>query len=240
MNVMKDLELDVQNLSSSYYELQVLWDVSFQVEKGDIVSIIGPNSAGKSTILKTIAGTLKPLKGKIFFHGEEITDQPPHLRVKKGLALVPEGRQLFPYLTVYENLESGAHLKTKSDIEETLELVYQLFPVLKARRNQLAITLSGGEQQMLAIARALMSKPRLLMLDEPSLGLAPLFVEKLYEAIEELNKGGLTVLLVEQNVYMSLSFSDKAYVVENGKIVMEGRSEELLKEKYIKKAYLGL
>lgn len=237
---MKSAELDVQNLSVSYNDLQVIWDISFNVGKRSVVTIIGPNSAGKSTILKTIAGVLNPSKGKIFFGGEDITDQPPHSRVEKGLALVPEGRQLFPYLTVYENLESGAHLRTRGEIKDTLEWVYQLFPVLAARTNQLARTLSGGEQQMLAIARALMSKPRLLMLDEPSLGLAPILVQKLYEVIERLNEEGLTVLLIEQNVYAGLKHADKAYVLESGRIVMAGKGEELLKNEYIEKSYLGL
>jgi len=237
---MGNAKLDVRNLSTSYFDLQVLWDVSLKVEDRSIVAIIGPNNAGKSTLLKTIAGMLNPSKGRIFFDGEDVTDKPPHFRVKRGLVLVPEGRQLFPYLTVYENLESGALLRSKGEIQDTLEWVYQLFPVLKVRTKQLSMTLSGGEQQMLAIARALMSKPKLILLDEPSLGLSPLFTQKLYEAIEKLKEEGLTILLVEQNVSKCLMLANYAYVFENGRIVMEGKGRELLKNDYVKKAYLGV
>jgi branched-chain amino acid transport system ATP-binding protein len=237
---MRNAKLEVRDLSVSYFDLQVLWDVSLKVEDQSIVSIIGPNNAGKSTLLKTIAGLLKPSRGKILLDGEEITDKPPHFRVKRGLVLVPEGRQLFPYLTVRENLESGAFLRSKEEIQDALEWVYQLFPVLKERAKQLAMTLSGGEQQMLAIARALMSKPKLMLFDEPSSGLSPIFTRRIYEMIEKLREEGLTILLVEQNVYSSLMLADYAYVIENGKIVMEGKSQELLGNDHVKKVYLGI
>jgi len=233
--------LEVNKINVFYGEVQALWDVSLNVNKGEIVALIGSNGAGKTTTLKAIMGMLSIRSGKISFLGKSIENLPVHKRVEMGIAMVPEGRRLFQYMTVYENLRMGAYTREASEkFEETLEWVYGLFPVLKEFRNRIARTLSGGEQQMLAIARALMSRPKLLLMDEPSLGLAPAVVTKLFEKIKELRETGVTILLVEQNVRAALEISDRAYVMETGRIVLSGNAKELLRDERIKKAYLGI
>jgi branched-chain amino acid transport system ATP-binding protein len=233
--------LKVDNLSSGYSETQVLWNVSFEVEDKEIICVIGANGAGKTTLLRTISGLLRPYEGSIKFLGKNIENMPPHKIVDAGIALVPQGRELFPYMSVLENLKLGAYLKRAEKYEkDSLEWIFQLFPVLKDRKEQMANTLSGGEQQMLAIARALMSRPKLLMLDEPSMGLAPKIVQKVYDVIGELNKQGVTILFVEQNIYQALQLADRGYVVENGRIVLSGKGKELLNNEHVKKAYLSL
>lgn len=233
--------LRVESLSVFYDRAQALWDISLSVEEKSVTAVLGSNGAGKSTVLNTLAGLLKPSSGSIIFEGRSINEYEPYERVEAGISLIPEGRRLFPYLTVEENMEIGAYGKrARADTKKSLEWVYHLFPILKERRKQLAGTLSGGEQQMAAIARGLMSKPKLLMLDEPSLGLAPIIVLEVFKLIREINDAGVTILLVEQDVYQTLRIAEKAFVLETGKIVMEGSGEELMKEEYIKKAYLGL
>lgn len=232
--------LSVEKINVGYGTIQVLWDVTFNVKQGEKVAIIGPNSAGKTTTLKAIAGLLRIKSGMIEFMGEKISGLPAHEVVKRGIVLVPEGRRLFPKMTVLENLKLGALVtpEAKAKMKDTLEWVFQLFPVLKERINQRAETLSGGEGQILAIARGLMARPKLLMLDEPSLGLGPIVVSQIFSALEKLNGEG-AILLVEQYVTKALEFSDRAYVLERGKIVMEGTGEELLKNEYIKRVYVG-
>jgi branched-chain amino acid transport system ATP-binding protein len=221
--------------------LSVLWDVTFNVKEGEIVATVGSNGAGKSTTLKTISGLLRPSSGSIEFKGERLDRTRPHVIVEKEIAQVPEGRRLFPFSTVLANLEIGAYTRrAREKIDESLEFVFELFPVLKERRKQLAGTLSGGEQQMLAIARALMSRPSLLMLDEPSLGLAPIIVNKVLEVLKELNDRGVTILLVEQNISSALNLCHRGYVLENGRIVLEGPGQALLNNPHVKEAYLGV
>lgn len=233
--------LEVKNLYVSYGDLKALWGVSFKVEEGEIVGYLGPNGAGKSTTFKTIVGLLKPEKGEITFNGERIDGQPAHRIVNKGIAYVPEGRRLFPYMTVLENLIIGTYPpRARDKKDEMLEWVFQLFPRLKERQNQMAGTLSGGEQQMLAIARALMSNPSLLILDEPSLGLAPKIVEDLFEIIKTINEDGVTILISEQHVHMVFEIMDRGYIIEEGRIVLEGEPSELAGNEHVKKAYLGL
>ena len=233
--------LEVQNINVCYGFVQVLWDISFRVEEGEIVAIVGSNGAGKSTTLKTISGLLRPTSGSIAFKGERLDQTPAHLVVEKEVAHIPEGRRLFPFSTVLTNLELGAFTKrARNETADNIEYVFELFPVLRERQNQLAGTLSGGEQQMLAIARGLMSRPSLLMLDEPSLGLAPKLVLKTLEILQELNKRGVTILLVEQNVHSSLNLCSRGYVLENGRIVIEGSGQELLDNPHVKAAYLGV
>ncbi|MEM2093467.1 MAG: ABC transporter ATP-binding protein [Candidatus Bathyarchaeia archaeon] len=233
--------LEVNEISVFYGSLKALDNVSFKVNKGEIIALIGSNGAGKSTTLNTISGLLCPTSGSIEFLGNKISGLPSHKIVRMGISQVPEGRRLFPFLTVLENLEVGAYTKeAREKMKDKLEWVYQLFPVLKERRDQLAYTLSGGEQQMLAIGRALMTGPQLLTLDEPSIGLAPLVIQKIYNTIEELNNQGITILLVEQNVPLALKLADRAYVLENGKITLEGTGDELLKHEHVIKAYIGL
>ncbi len=233
--------LDVKDLSVCYGDVQVLWNISFNVKCGEVVALLGANGAGKTTTLKTISGLLKPKEGSIFFMGKDVTYLEPHKRVEMGLAHIPEGRQLFPRLTVYENLKAAAYTKrAREKFHDTLEIVYQLFPILKERRNQLAGTLSGGEQQMLAIARGLILRPTLLMLDEPSFGLAPKLVVEVLSFVSKLKDGGYTVLLVEQNVYQALKLCDRAYIIETGRIVKTGTGEELLEDEEVKRAYLGI
>ena len=220
--------LRVKDLCVKYGNLQVLWDVSIDIDEGEIVSILGANGAGKSTLLKTIAGLLRPVSGKIIFMNRDISGLPAYEVVKKGLVLIPERRELFGDLTVYENLLMGGYILDKDEIEKRLKFIYKLFPILWERKKQLARTLSGGEQQMLAIARGVMSNPRLLMLDEPSLGLAPIVVSHLFKLIKRLNDEGVTILLVEQNVYKALEISNRSYVMENGRVVLSDSSKNLL------------
>lgn len=243
---MKDMHselriLEVDKINVFYEELQVLWDVSFYVKEGEMVGLLGANAMGKTTVLKTISGLLKPKSGKIIFCGRRVDQLPPHKIVESGLIHIPEGRQLFPNMTVLENLEMGAYTKRAWEkIKDNMEFVFQLFPRLKERKYQLAGTLSGGEQQMLAIARGLMACPKFIMLDEPSLGLAPKLVEQVYDTINRINDAGATVLIVEQYVGYALQVVKRAYILENGRITLEGKSEELLHNDHVKKAYLGL
>lgn len=233
--------LVVNNIDVFYGDLQALWGTSFHVEKGETVVVVGPNGAGKSTTLRTISGLLRPANGHIQFLGEPIDTLQPHRIVERGIAHIPEGRRLFPNLTVLDNLKVGAYTKEAWNRKEgTTEWVFQLFEILKERRDQMAGTLSGGEQQMLAIGRGLMSRPKLLMLDEPSLGLAPKLVLSTFELIKEINAEGVTVLLVEQNVRQALEFADRGYVLETGRVVLKGEGTDLLEEDYVKTAYLGL
>lgn len=230
--------LKIEDLKVNYGGINAVKGVSFEVPEGSVVSLIGANGAGKSTILRTIAGLVKPVSGKVSFNDEVITGIDTSDIIAKGITLVPEGRRVFPDMTVLDNIKIGAYLR-HDGLEEDIEHMYSLFPRLKERKWQLAGTLSGGEQQMLALARALMSKPKLLMMDEPSLGLAPLIVKGIFEIIKEINKSGVTVLLIEQNANMALKASDYAYVLETGKLSMEGRGEELLSNEAIREAYLG-
>ncbi len=232
--------LEIKDLVVSYNGIEAVKGISFDVPKGEIVTLIGANGAGKSTVLKTVAGVVKPKNASILFEGEEISGKTPDFIVSKGVTLVPEGRRVFPNLTVLENLKIGAYLrKDKKEIQKDIEHVYELFPRLSERSWQLAGTLSGGEQQMLAVGRALMSSPKLIMMDEPSLGLAPLVVQDIFSIIRQINSEGITVLLIEQNANMALKIADKAYVMETGRITMEGTGEELLANETIKEAYLG-
>ncbi|OJG29581.1 hypothetical protein RU99_GL001131 [Enterococcus casseliflavus] len=219
--------------------IQAVHDVSFHVNQGEIVSLIGANGAGKTTILRTISGLIRPSNGSVTFEGKRIEKEAPQKIVANGLSQVPEGRHVFSGLTVQENLEMGAFLRKDSGVKEDYEQVYRKFPVLKERLSQDASTLSGGEQQMLAMGRALMSKPRLLLLDEPSMGLAPIFIKEIFSIIQEIKQQGTTVLLIEQNAKMALSIADRGYVLETGKIVLEGTGEELLASDEVRKAYLG-
>ncbi len=233
--------LELENVNSGYGMVQILWDVSFHIKQKEIVSIIGPNGAGKTTLVKTIAGLLSPSSGTIRFKGEPIQKLQPYDIVKKGLTMIPEGRDIFPRMTVEENLQLGAYiLADKSKVKDTKEKVYQIFPVLKKKEKALAQTLSGGEQQMLVICRSLMSNPELLILDEPSLGLAPIVVEKVLDTVAKINDDGVTILLVEQNIRDSLEISHRGYVLEEGKIIIEGEGRELLTNNHIKEVYLGL
>ena len=230
--------LKVENVNVSYGSVKILWDVDFHIDEGEIITIIGPNGAGKTTIAKTIMGLLKPTSGTIEFNGNPIHLAPTHKIVEGGIALVPEGRELFPRMTIMENLQMGAY--TSDDKENTLEWVFDLFPRLEERQKQSAGTMSGGEQQMLAIARGLMSRPKLLILDEPSLGLAPIMVNTVFEIVKTLNSQGVTVLLVEQNIHHALEASNRGYVLETGRITLEGTSSELLDNNHVKEAYLGM
>lgn len=231
--------LKIENLSVHYGMIQAVREVSFEVNQGEIVSLIGANGAGKTTILRTISGLNQPSKGTITFEGKPIQKKAPRKIVAQGISQVPEGRHVFPGLTVLENLEMGAYLRKDGDIQQDYELIYEKFPILKERLNQDASTLSGGEQQMLAMGRALMSKPRLLLLDEPSMGLAPIFIQEIFNIIQEIQKQGTTVLLIEQNAKMALSIADRGYVLETGKVVLSGTGQELLESEEVKKAYLG-
>ncbi len=234
--------LRVEGLEAGYGEMQVLWGISLQVEERSLAVVLGPNGAGKTTTMRSIAGVIKPWGGRITYQGQDVTFKPAHEKVALGMVLVPEGRHLFPDLTVEENLMLGAYTRLgREDPRDTLELVYNLFPRLKARREQKAGTMSGGEQQMLAIGRALMAKPRLLMLDEPSQGLAPKIVLDIFRILERLrDEWKLTILLVEQNIAQSLKIADYAYVMEQGRIVLEGPTEEIMKKEDLVKAYLGI
>lgn len=232
--------LKLTNVNTKIGGFHAIHDVSMEIKKGEFVALLGGNGAGKTTLFRTIAGILSPISGKIEFKGEEIQKKPAHKIVALGLSLCPEGRQLFPQLPVYKNLLLGAyHRKDKKGINRSLEEVYELFPILKERRKQLAGTFSGGEQQMLAIARALMSDPEMLLLDEPSMGLAPQLVDTIAEVISNLNKKGITVFLSEQNAQIALMITQRGYVLENGHLVLEGSSRDLLNNEKVKKAYLG-
>jgi len=233
--------LSAEHLNASYKDLQVLWDVSFHVEEGEIVALVGANAAGKSTILKVIAGLVPLDSGTVSFRGNRIDNQPSHKIVELGISLIPEGRRLFYDMTVHENLDIGAYGRQAwREKERTLREVYRIFPILQDRKNQLTNTLSGGEQQMVAVARGLMSRPRLCMFDEPCLGLSPLNLREIFRVIHELRKAGTTILIVEQNVKQTLSCADRAYVLENGRIVMQGTGQELINSEHVKTVYLGL
>ena len=241
MSEREDIVLQIDNLHVYYGAIHAIKGISIKVPRGKIITLIGANGAGKTTTLSTIAGLVKAKSGKIIFEGKDITNKPAHVINRMGIALVPEGRRIFPGLTVYENLMMGAYnRKDKEGIEKDLEWIFQLFPRLKERLKQLGGTLSGGEQQMLAISRALMSRPRLLMMDEPSLGLAPILVEEVFEVIQKINNEGTTILLVEQNALGALKVSHYGYVLETGSIVLEGPSNELLENDMVRKAYLGV
>ncbi len=232
--------LEIRDIEVYYGVIQAIKGISFDVNEGEVIALIGANGAGKTTILHTITGLLQPRNGTIVFDGKDITKVPAHKIVSMGMAHVPEGRRVFSQLSVYENLKMGAYTrKDKAEIEESLEMVYGKFPRLEERKNQLAGTLSGGEQQMLAMGRALMSHPKIVLMDEPSMGLSPIFVEEIFKIIEEVSSGGTTVLLVEQNAKKALGIANRAYVLETGNIVLEGDATELMNNETVKKAYLG-
>lgn len=232
--------LEIKDIEVYYGMIQAIKGISFEVNEGEVIALIGANGAGKTTTLHTITGLLSPKKGSVIFEGKDITKVPAHKIVSLGIAHVPEGRRVFAELTVYENLKMGAYTrKDKEEIEKTLEMVYKRFPRLEERKNQLAGTLSGGEQQMLAMGRALMSHPKIIVMDEPSMGLSPILVNEIFDIIQEVSKSGTTVLLVEQNAKKALSIADRAYVLETGKIVLEGDAKVLMNDDSIKKAYLG-
>ena len=232
--------LEVKDLEVYYGVIQAIKGVSFEVNQGEVIALIGANGAGKTTILHTVTGLLSPKKGQVIFEGKDITRVPAHKIVSMGMAHVPEGRRVFAELSVYENLKMGAYTrKDRSEIEESLANVYKRFPRLEERKNQMAGTLSGGEQQMLAMGRALMSKPKIILMDEPSMGLSPILVNEIFDIIQAVSESGTTVLLVEQNAKKALSIADRAYVLETGNIVLEGKAKDLLEDDSIKKAYLG-
>lgn len=233
--------LKIDKISASYGLIQVLKEISFNVKEKEIVSIIGPNGAGKSTLVKTITGLVPPISGEIWFNNEKVSGLTPYSIVKKGITLIPEGRKIFPKMTVEENLLLGAYvLSDKEKVNDAKERGYQIFPVLKKKSKNLAQNLSGGEQQMLVICRSLMSNPKLLILDEPSLGLAPILVEKVLDTIRKINEEGVTILLVEQNIRDSLEIANRGYVIEQGQIILEGSGKELLCNDHIRDVYLGL
>lgn len=232
--------LEIKDLEVCYGMIQAIKGISFEVNEGEVIALIGANGAGKTTILHTVTGLLPPKAGSVFFEGKDITKMPAHKIVSLGMAHVPEGRRVFADLTVYENLKMGAYTrKDPKEMEQSLEMVYGRFPRLKERSKQLAGTLSGGEQQMLAMGRALMSHPKIILMDEPSMGLSPILVSQIFDIIEEVSKSGTTVLLVEQNAKKALSIADRAYVLETGNIVLEGNAKELMNDDSVKKAYLG-
>jgi branched-chain amino acid transport system ATP-binding protein len=231
--------LSLSDVDTYYGEIRILQGVSLQVGEGELVCLLGGNASGKSTTLKTILGIVRPRNGTVEFDGEDVTDRPTSYRISRGIAIVPENRRLFAPMTVYENLEMGAYLRGKDGFDEALERVFGLFPVLKDRRKQLAGTLSGGEQQMVAMGRALMSQPKLLLMDEPSMGLAPILVERNFEIIKQVHEAGVAVLVVEQNANVSLSIADRGYVLQTGRIVLADTAKALLANEDLKKAYLG-
>jgi branched-chain amino acid transport system ATP-binding protein len=232
--------LKLQDVVTYYGSLRALKGVTLEVRQGEIVCLLGGNASGKSTTMKTVLGIVRPRGGTVLFEGQPINDVPTAERVRRGIAPVPEARRLFPRMTVYENLEMGAYTRShKDDIQEDLERVYELFPRIKERLTQLAGTLSGGEQQMVAIARALMARPRLLCMDEPSMGLAPAFVELVFEIIQAINKQGTTIFVVEQNANMALSIADRGYVLQTGEVVLSGTAKSLLENEMVQRAYLG-
>ena len=233
--------LDVRKIDTFYGKAQALWDISFKIDKKEIVAFVGANGAGKTTLINTISGLLRPASGSIKFLGKRIDGLAPHSIVELGISHIPEGRRLFPDMSVHENLEMGAYLsRAWKQKEETREHVYQIFPMLKERGGQLARTLSGGEQQMLALGRGLMSQPKLCVIDEPSNGLGPLLVKEIFSIIEGLRDSGIAILLIEQNVRQTLEVADRAYVLENGRVILSGAGKNLLRRELIKKAYLGL
>jgi len=233
--------LEVENVSAAYGMIQILWNVSFKIKEKEIVSIIGPNGAGKTTLVKTIMGLLPAKNGTIRFKGKNIEKLPTYEIVKKGVSLIPEGREIFPRMTIEENMLLGAYtINDKNAVKDSKEKIYQIFPVLRKKEKALAQTLSGGEQQMLVIGRSLMSNPELLILDEPSLGLAPIIVAKVLDTLRKINEEGVAVLLVEQNIRDSLNIANRGYVLEEGKIIIEGEGRELLSNNHIKEVYLGI
>lgn len=232
--------LRVENLIASYGQIVALKEVTFHVNPGEAVALLGSNGAGKTTTLSCLSSIHRQKSGSLFFDNQDISDLPAHDLPKLGLALVPEGRKIFPRLTVYENLQLGAFTRTDhQEVTRDIEYAFRLFPILLERRAQLGGTLSGGEQQMLAIARALMSRPKMLLLDEPSMGIAPLLVKKIFEALDELKKSGMTILLVEQNANMALRFAERAYVLETGEIVLSGDAKDLIRDERVRECYLG-
>lgn len=232
--------LEIKDLEVYYGMIQAIKGISFNVNEGEVIALIGANGAGKTTTLHTISGLIAPKNGTVTFEGKDITKTPAHKIVSAGMAHVPEGRRVFASLSVLQNLKLGAYTRSsKDEIEETLQMVYQRFPRLEERKNQPAGTLSGGEQQMLAMGRALMSKPRIILMDEPSMGLSPIFVNEIFDIIKSVSASGTTVLLVEQNAKKALSIADRGYVLETGRIVLEGKAENLLNDESVKKAYLG-
>lgn len=231
--------LKVENISVNYGAIKALQKVSFQITRGEIVALIGANGAGKTTILNTISNIVPSVAGRIIYQGKDVTRLPPHDIVKLGISQVPEGRRVFARMSVLENLEMGAYTRTDNEVGSDLEKIFQRFPRLSERRKQPGKTLSGGEQQMLAIGRALMSRPKLLLLDEPSMGLAPMLVEQIFEIIQEINRSGTTILLVEQNANMALSIAHRAYVLETGEVVLHGDAGELASNPEVRRAYLG-
>ena len=232
--------LSLEKLNFSYGQIKVLKDIDLEVKKGEIVALIGANGAGKTTLLRVLSSLEKMQDGKIYFKGEDISRFDSTKKVRLGIAQVPEGRGLFNILSVEDNLLMGAYLRSDDEIREDIEYIYNLFPVLKEKKDHYAGTLSGGQQQMLSVGRALMSRPDLLLLDEPSMGLAPIIVEDIFEVLESLRKKGVTIFLVEQNAFLALEISDRAYVLENGEIVMSGESKELINDDRVKEAYLGV
>jgi branched-chain amino acid transport system ATP-binding protein len=233
--------LEVRNIDVFYGDVQVVWDISFDVKQGEVVALIGANGAGKSTTLKTVSGLLRPRKGSVSFNGEDLSTVEAYYRIDRGMALCPEARRLFVEMTVEENLDMGSlRGEAKKKREQTKEMVFGLFPRLKERRSQLAGTLSGGEQQMVAIGRGLMSLPKLFMFDEPSLGLAPILVREIFDVIRKIRREGTTVLIVEQNVKQTLAIADRAYVLEHGRVSMQGAGKDLLNDPHVKAAYLGM
>lgn len=233
--------LKVSELAVSYGDIQVLFNIGLEMSEGEFVSVVGANASGKSTLLRSISGLLRKTSGSIQFQGKQLIGKPPYKIVESGIVHIPEGRRVFPLMSVQENLEVGAYAqKSRMNMSRSLKEVYDFFPQLREHRNQIAGSLSGGEQQMLAIARGLMARPILLTVDEPSLGLAPILVEKTFQILQNINRENVTILLVEQNVFNALNLSDRAYVIENGRIVLNGSGADLLKDEHLKKAYLGI